>query len=613
MDEGLPFVIAGKDGQRLTPSVVYYPADGGAPLVGRPAQRLRAIEPLRTVYSVKRFIGRRPSEIDQAELAVSYPISNDGSGSARIQWEGRGVAPEEVSAEVLVKLRADAAAALGEEITRAVITVPAYFNDAQRHATKAAGELAGLAVERILNEPTAAALAYGLDKLHENARLAVYDLGGGTFDLTILELRDGVFQVLSTNGNTRLGGDDLDAALVARLREKILAASGPDIASEPVQLARLREAAEAAKIRLSSEVETEISLPFLTPDFSFQCLLTRAELEATTAPVIQRTRAHCVRSLSDANLQASQLDQVVLVGGQTRMPLVRRLVQEWFGCVDFEAVSGSLRVGADYHRPAGPVLNTGQNPDEAIALGAAIQGEILNGGFKNMLLLDITPLSLGLETFGGLMNVIIPRNSTIPIKAGEVFTTAVDNQSSMALHILQGERERAKDNWSLGKFDLSFERAPRGVPRVGVQFEIDANGILHVLARDIHTGREKIVEMKSAVDVNDADVQRMVEESVEHAFDDLEARRWIEAKVRAQETISATQKGLASHGAELPEAERAAIEQSLAEINRLAAAESGQSQILKAAHAALDEATKPLAQLMMDKAMEAMLRKRGLL
>jgi molecular chaperone DnaK len=607
VDAGIPYVIAGPDGQRLTPSVVNFPM-AGDPIVGRAAQRLRAIEPARTIYSVKRFIGRRASEIASEEIAVSYPLTG-----ANIQIDDRQITPEEVSAEVLKKLRADAEAALGETITRAVITVPAYFNDAQRNATKRAGELAGLTVERIINEPTAAALAYGLDKLKEHARIAVYDLGGGTFDLSILELKEGIFQVLSTNGNTRLGGDDLDARIVEFLRDKIRVANGPNISEDPILTARVREAAEAAKIRLSTEAATEIALPFLSPAFSFQYSLTREELDRLTIDIIQRTRAHCIRSLSDAKLQSNDLDQVVLVGGQTRMPLVRRLVKEWFGCVDFETVTGSLRIGSDYHRAEGPALNTGQNPDEAIALGAAIQGEILSGGFKNMLLLDITPLSLGLETFGGLMNVIIPRNSTIPVKAGEVFTTAVDNQSSMSIHVLQGERERAKDNWSLGKFTIDFEKAPRGVPRVGVQFEIDANGILHVLARDIHTGREKTVEMKSAVDVNDADVQRMVEESVEHAFEDLEARRWIEARLRANETIAATRKGLTDFGAELPEPERTAIEQALQALEQLVSADTGNAQTLKAAHASLDEATKPLAQLMMDKAMEAMLRKRGLL
>jgi molecular chaperone DnaK len=607
VDAGIPYVIAGADGQRLTPSVVNFPREG-APIVGKPAQRLRAIEPARTVYSVKRFLGRRASEITQDDLNVSYPLI-DGA----IQLDDRKIALEEVSAEVLKKVRADAEASLGETITRAVITVPAYFNDAQRNATKRAGELAGLTVERIINEPTAAALAYGLDKLGERARIAVYDLGGGTFDLSILEMREGIFQVLSTNGNTRLGGDDLDARVVEFLREKIRSSGGPDIASDAGLTARVREAAEAAKIRLSTENATELALPFLTANFSFSYNFTREELEALTSELIQRTRAHCIRSLADAKLEAKDLDQVILVGGQTRMPLVRRLVEEWFACVDFESVSGTLRIGSDYHRPEGPALNTSQNPDEAVALGAAIQGEILSGGFKNMLLLDITPLSLGLETFGGLMNVIIPRNSTIPIKAGEVFTTAVDNQPSMLIHVLQGERERAKDNWSLGRFTIEFDRAPRGVPRVGVQFEIDANGILHVLARDIKTGREKIVEMKSAVDVNDSDVQRMVEESVEHAFEDLEARRWIEAKLRAAETVKATRNGLTDCGSELAAEERAAIEEALLEVENLLSRDTGNSQTLKAAHARLDETTKPLAQLLMDKAMEAMLRKRGLI
>jgi molecular chaperone DnaK len=613
VDAGIPYVIAGPDGRRLTPSVAHFPKDGSVPVVGAAASRLRAVEPARTVYSVKRFMGRRANEIAADELAVPYSITRTGSGPARIRIDDRELAPEDISAEVLKKVRADAEAALGETITRAVITVPAYFNDAQRNATKRAGELAGLTVERIINEPTAAALAYGLDKLKEHARIAVYDLGGGTFDLSILELKEGIFQVLSTNGNTRLGGDDLDARLVEFLAAKIRAASGPDILADPALQARVREAAEDAKIRLSTETAVEIAIPFLRADFNFRYNLTRSELESITTDIIQRTRAHCIRSLSDARLEARELDQVILVGGQTRMPLVRRLVHEWFGCVEFEAVSGSLRIGADYHRPEGPALNTSQNPDEAVALGAAIQGEILSGGFKNMLLLDITPLSLGLETFGGLMNVIIPRNSTIPLKAGEVFTTAIDNQSSMGIHVLQGERERAKDNWSLGKFPIEFEKAPRGVPRVGVQFEIDANGILKVLARDIKTGREKIVEMKSAVDVNDADVQRMVEESVEHAFEDLEARRWIEASLRARETITATRKGLADLGAELPEPERAAIEEALQQIEQMTAAETGASKALKEAHAALDEATKPLAQLMMDKAMEEMLRRRGLI
>jgi molecular chaperone DnaK len=630
VDSGIPLVIADSEGRRLTPSVVHVPGPAAAPMVGFAANRIRAARPAETVYSVKRFIGRRGMDLAGEELLVSYPVQGEGAGPAAIPLHGRAWTPEEISAEVLKKLKRDAEDYFGEPVTRAVITVPAYFNDAQRNATKKAGELAGFSVERIVNEPTAAALAYGLSRLKEHSKIAVYDLGGGTFDLSILELNQGVFQVLATNGNTRLGGDDLDQRIVEFFIEKIAAAGGPALVQTAVGnmrpagqiegstiLARLRETAEQAKIRLSSELAVEVALPFLTANYSFSYTLTRDELEKLTRDIIARTRAHCLRSLADAKVEAKDLDQVILVGGQTRMPLVRKFVHELFGCADFQETRGTLRLGSEFHRPTGPELNTSQNPDEAVALGAAIQAEILSGGFKDMLLLDVTPLSLGLETFGGLMNVIIPRNSTIPVKAGEMFTTAADLQKEMLIHVLQGERERARDNWSLGKFTVNFEPAPRGVARVGVQFEIDANGILHVLARDTRTGKETVVNIKSAVDVDDAAVQQMVEESVEHAFDDLAARRWVEAKLKALALIAATRKGLDSCENELQPDYVERVRSAVGRAEELAqgddVADPARLRELQASCAELDEVTKPMAELLMDRAMEAVLRKRGVL
>ena len=566
-DSGFPTLLADPDGNRLTPSVIHYAADGSI-LVGRDALRMQGLHPTTTISSVKRLIGRRFGDEGTEGLsgAKGTPVT--------LPINGRDMTPEEVSSQILKRLKTIAEDRLGTEVIRAVITVPAYFNDAQRAATRKAGELAGFSVERILSEPTAAALAYGLDKISDRSKVAVYDLGGGTFDLSILQLDNGVFEVLSTHGDTRLGGDDLDEAIAGLLARK----AGLDTPS-PEAAIRLREAAREAKERLSSEESLTLRLPFLTGEKSLEIPITRAEMERVCEPIIRRTRAHCLRSLEDAGLNATDLDQIILVGGSTRIPLVRRLVQEIFG-----------------REP-----NLSQHPDEAVALGAILQGAILEGNLRNIALLDVTPLSLGIETFGGLMNVIIPRNTTIPAKAGEMFTNAVAGQSGMTITVLQGEREMAADNWKLGSIDIPFPPSPKGVARVGVQFSLDADGILQVLARDTVAGAEKIVEIRSAVEVSDEAVEAMLAGSLEHAFEDMDARIFTEARLKAEEMLPAVEAALAQLGSELPGDEIAEIHKQTAEVT--AALATKETSRLKQALAALDQATQTLATRLMERAM----------
>ena len=572
MDAGFPVLLADENGDRLTPSVVHI-EESGEPLIGNLAVRMRAVKPESTIYSVKRLIGLRGDDFAKEDVDLAYEIVRRKGRALRIRVGQREYSPDEISAFVLQKLKREAERALGRPVSRAVITVPAYFNDAQRNATKRAGELAGFTVERIVNEPTAAALAYGLDKLKSKSKIAVYDLGGGTFDLSILELNNGVFEVLATNGNTRLGGDDIDRAMLDRIS---------DFGNRtPERIARVREALVAAKHLLSAEKRVSIDIPFLDGAKSLHVDLTREELEEIARSTIERTRAHCLRALADAKLKPGDLDEVILVGGVTRMPLVRKFAARLFG-----------------RQP-----NVSQNPDEAVAIGATIQAGILSGAVRDVVLLDVTPLSLGIETFGGLMNVIIPRNSTIPAKAGEMFTTAVSSQRSMSIKVLQGEREMARDNWKLGEFEVEFEAAPKGIPRVGVQFEIDANGILHVLARDTKTGKEKTVELRSAVDVSDEAVEAMLGESLEHAFEDVSERVWTETKLKAEEMLAAVDSAMKIVGDKIDTLEKKKVLQFAAEVRR--GIESHQANQLKKAIETLDAATQDLAALVVERAMAA--------
>ena len=515
MENGQPVVIVNQEGARTTPSVVGFGKDGDR-LVGQVAKRQAVTNPENTVFSVKRFMGRKASEVTEETRRVPYSVAPDKNGDARITVRGKQYSPPEISAMVLQKLKQAAEDYLGEKVSDAVITVPAYFNDAQRQATKDAGQIAGLNVLRIVNEPTAAALAYGLDKKNDET-IAVYDLGGGTFDISVLEVGEGVVEVKSTNGDTHLGGDDFDQLVVEWMIAEFKKAEGIDLGKDRMALQRLKEAAEKAKIELSSVMETEINLPFVTADASgpkhMTMKLTRAKFEALVEPLVQRTIAPLKQALADAGLKPADVDEVVLVGGSTRMPRVQQVVKEYFA--------------KEPHK--------GVNPDEVVAIGAAVQGGVLSGEVKDVLLLDVTPLSLGIETLGGVTTVLIPRNTTIPAKKSEIFSTATDSQTSVEVHVLQGERSMAKDNRTMGRFHLAgIPPAPRGLPQIEVTFDIDANGIVNVTAMDKATGKEQKITITGASGLAKDEVNRMVKEAEANAAEDAKQREEVDARNRAE-------------------------------------------------------------------------------
>jgi molecular chaperone DnaK len=554
MEGGKTRVIENSEGDRTTPSVVAFSEEGEV-LVGAAAKRQAVTNPENTLHAVKRLIGRKFDEkvVQRDVKEMPYNIVKADNGDAWVEVRGKKMAPPEISARVLQKMKKTAEDYLGEEVTEAVITVPAYFNDSQRQATKDAGRIAGLEVKRIINEPTAAALAYGLDKRGGDRKIAVYDLGGGTFDISIIEIAEvegeHQFEVLSTNGDTFLGGEDFDRAVIDYLIQEFKKDQGIDLGKDRLALQRLKEAAEKAKIELSSSQQTEINLPYITADQSgpkhLNLKLTRAKLESLVEDLVQRTIEPCKVALKDAGLSASEVDEVILVGGQTRMPKVQESVKSFFG-----------------KEPRKDV-----NPDEAVAIGAAIQGGVLGGDVKDVLLLDVTPLSLGIETLGGVMTKLIEKNTTIPTKANQVFSTAEDNQGAVTVHVLQGEREMASANKSLGKFDLSdIPPAPRGVPQIEVTFDIDANGILHVSAKDKGTGKEQSIVIKASSGLNDEEIERMVRDAEAHADEDRKARELVEARNQADNLIHATRKSMKDLDGKLEGTEKQDIEAAIGEL-----------------------------------------------
>jgi molecular chaperone DnaK len=579
MDGKTAKVIENAEGMRTTPSIVAV-TDDGERLVGQPAKRQAVTNPERTFFAVKRLIGRRYDDpmVEKDKKLVPYKIVKASNGDAWVEADGKTYSPSQVSAFILQKMKETAEAHLGQKVEQAVITVPAYFNDAQRQATKDAGKIAGLEVLRIINEPTAAALAYGLDKT-KSGTIAVYDLGGGTFDVSILEIGDGVFEVKSTNGDTFLGGEDFDMRLVSYLADEFQKEQGINLRNDKLALQRLKEAAEKAKIELSSTTQTEINLPFITADQTgpkhLTMKLTRAKFEALVDDLVQKTIEPCRKALKDAGLTAAEVGEVVLVGGMTRMPKVQEVVKQLFG--------------KEPHK--------GVNPDEVVAIGAAIQAGVLQGDVKDVLLLDVTPLSLGIETLGGVFTRIIDRNTTIPTKKSQVFSTAEDNQNAVTIRVFQGEREMAADNKVLGQFDLmGIPPSPRGMPQIEVTFDIDANGIVNVSAKDKATGKEQQIRIQASGGLSDADIQKMVKDAEANAAEDKKRREAVDAKNHADSLVHSTEKALAEHGSKVEESERRAIEDAVSDLKEALKGEDAEA--IKAKTNTLAQASMKLGEAM---------------
>ena len=579
MDGKTAKVIENAEGMRTTPSIVAF-SDDGERLVGQPAKRQAVTNPERTFFAVKRLVGRRYDDpmVEKDKKLVPYKIVKASNGDAWVEADGKTYSPSQVSAFILQKMKETAEAHLGSKVDQAVITVPAYFNDAQRQATKDAGKIAGLEVLRIINEPTAAALAYGLDKT-KTGTIAVYDLGGGTFDVSVLEIGDGVFEVKSTNGDTFLGGEDFDMRLVSYLADEFQKEQGINLRNDKLALQRLKEAAEKAKIELSSTTQTEINLPFITADASgpkhLTMKLTRAKFEALVDDLVQKTIEPCRKALKDAGLTAGEIGEVVLVGGMTRMPKVQEVVKQLFG--------------KEPHK--------GVNPDEVVAIGAAIQAGVLQGDVKDVLLLDVTPLSLGIETLGGVFTRIIDRNTTIPTKKSQVFSTAEDNQNAVTIRVFQGEREMAADNKVLGQFDLmGIPPSPRGMPQIEVTFDIDANGIVNVSAKDKATGKEQQIRIQASGGLSEADIQKMVKDAEANAAEDKKRRAAVDAKNHADALVHSTEKALAEHGSKVEESERRAIEDAVSDLKE--ALKGDDAEAIKAKTNTLAQASMKLGEAM---------------